>query len=76
MTRSILELSAAALQSTVGFIAFTATSRMARQANCKSVKISARLNFNQQTEPQTKDRQTIQHKPADCDKGLSGVGEL
>ena len=41
-TRSILELSAAAIPSTVVFIAVTATSRMARQANCNPVKISER----------------------------------
>jgi hypothetical protein len=40
--RSILELSAAAIPSPVVFIAVTATSRMARQANSNPVKISER----------------------------------
>ena len=39
-TRSILELSAAALQSPVVFIAVTATSRMARHGNSNPLKIS------------------------------------
>jgi hypothetical protein len=39
-TRSILELSAAAIPSPVVFIAVMATSRMARQANGNPVKIS------------------------------------
>ena len=39
-TRSILELSAAALPSPVVFIAVTATSRMARQADCHPAKSS------------------------------------
>ena len=43
-TRSILELSAAAIKYPVVFIAVTATSRMARQANCNPVKISERRN--------------------------------
>ena len=41
-TRSILELSAAAVPSPVVFIAVTATRRMARQANGTPVKISER----------------------------------
>ena len=41
-TRSILELSAAALKSPVVFIAVTATRRMARQVNFNPVKISER----------------------------------
>ena len=41
-TRSILELSAAALKSPVVFIAVTATSRMARQSNYNPVKINER----------------------------------
>ena len=41
-TRSILELSTAAISSTVVFIAVTATGRMARQANCNAVKINER----------------------------------
>ena len=41
-TRSILELSAAALPSPVVFIAVTATSRMARQADCRPAKRSER----------------------------------
>ena len=44
-TRSILELSAAALQSPVVFIAVTATSRMARQANYRKSPISKRRKF-------------------------------
>jgi hypothetical protein len=43
-TRSILELSAAAIQYTVVFIAVPTTSRMARQAHCNPVKISERAN--------------------------------
>jgi len=39
-TRSILELSAAAISSPLVFIVVTATSRMARQANCNPVKIN------------------------------------
>jgi len=42
-TRSILELSAAAIPSPVVFIVGTATSRMARQAHCNPVKISGRI---------------------------------
>ena len=44
-TRSILELSAAALPSPVVFIAVTATSRMARQTNGHRVKIGERRKF-------------------------------
>jgi hypothetical protein len=40
--RSILELSAAAIPYAVVFIAVTATSRMARQANCNPVIINER----------------------------------
>jgi len=43
-TRSILELSAAAIQFPVVFIAVQATSRMAHQVNCNRVKISGRRN--------------------------------
>jgi hypothetical protein len=43
-TRSILELSTAALPSPLVFIAVPATSRMARQANCNPVKINGRRN--------------------------------
>jgi hypothetical protein len=42
--RSILELSAAAIQYAVVFIAVTATNRMARQAHCNPVEISERRN--------------------------------
>ena len=41
-TRSILELSTAAIPSTVVFIAVPATSRMARQVSCNPIKISER----------------------------------
>jgi hypothetical protein len=41
-TRSILELSAAAIPYAVVFIAVPATSRMARQTNCNPVKINER----------------------------------